>query len=1685
MAGDLRHLCKKQLAIDIIVNKQLSARFCAYRLILFETKLDCCGGAVMGLFDSLLGRRTPEPPPLTPAQRATQEAERKKREEEAEQQRIQSVWPKIEQKCSNRSVISGRAERTEKRPRHEQELVFTVDGLTAYMPISQISTEFVSDINAYVGKTMNFRITNVNSYTHEITLSARVILEEEKRKKRERLEAERRQREEEARRYQRLLARIAYKDYVTATVISTQKTGVKVRLEDDLCEGEQVEAWIHISQLANKYVKDPTEVVKDGEKVRACVKVKPSGNELELSIREYEEKESKRRKDEAFSELKEGSCVRGKVTKILPKKVFVDLGGIDGSINIAELSTSFVDDPNEIVRLGDEVEAVVTTIDRENNRINLSIRKLLEVKAKQRLRERKSSEEYKNVNNRNLHFEGPLCLRLNADRDPVESKLNSLSESKDNLFRLFPDIANMPADNKLETLLRSTFPDGIKMRVYIRNLTFEGQNGKKVLAIRPVITPGCYLQSVLKPGMSLMFKGRVRGKEFVVDSIYDTTDTEQLDYEVMCDVTPFRDLSRVQQNFLFDVLEQAASITKHTSTRLDEWESYLRWKRTVAQQQIAGCKYYSVSYDETKAQLVFELVAESKEVFGSFRRNLRSRDILAFGNNYSSETWEFAFNKDGDRKGRRSRGVRLGKFNGILAQGYLDDLPEGYTVPLTPKDESSLRASFDTPYMARVAYDLNDDDADDVAEQELEPEEEAEYVRSTLLSNYHNQGFLALSAAGQFALISRFERAIGGLRDDRSKSPNLALWLFDATRARLPKPEMSVKVDEWLNPGIASNENQKTAVQKMLDAPDLCLVQGPPGTGKTTVIAEAIYQMAKRGQRVLIASQSNDAVDNALDRLAESPQIRAIRLGQKSRRKAHMDGYAPHKYSEDEAVRSYYASVSSALSRSWIDGWDALDAKVGELDKDARDARYFKDDIARLRKRHAEHQGLLNDLKKKLGEQLSSLEVAQSAHEALVQEQGQSVVLRTMLSGHVEGKLFLSSRQLEVIVPALSGSLEEALSDGLKVIPSPMQLGVQSELALNTSIEIAASSAGTLRTLLKKIESANGPADSGEIEALQRQLKDYQSRMLAAMDDGDEEAEAQWKKRRGEVKLAIDRIKSSTGAIVLDDAEVDVLSPERSSELEAGNTDDVAMLIRRFLDKWGDAISGALTALDSIRDEAPREDPDAIIESIKTTRGRIKTEEAKSSSYADEIAQKAETLTSLAEKYSAPSATADAVIAAIEKAREAHVARMESQKPMRTAWEPVIRGFKDRLDSSEVADYDNDYFKRIYINACNVVGISCTDDMRNLDENGFEAFDVVIIDEVSKATPPEILIPLMKARKAILVGDHRQLPPMFDEHEKSYSELISDPESIPEDLRPLMTGESFTKFQRMVTSSLFKEYFEVADESIKHSLLVQYRMHSDIMDIINRFYDGRLEAGLSKASETRLKNHGLTLKGVDGGSFITPDRHAFWIDSSFLPDGTPVYESFPGRSTSACNYLEVEAIVELLKRMATEYRTLGFGKGHGKSVGVISFYQSQVNELRRRFKTAKKSFDFSAIDVDINTVDRFQGKEKNIIIVSLVRNNKSARASKHVVAFERINVAFSRAQELLVIVGAKHMYDGLQVDLPNMDTGEIRNVPVYRYILEDLNLKGCLRSTSQIIGEESAKRVVSDVEKNRSKNEAR
>ena len=400
----------------------------------------------------------------------------------------------------------------------------------------------------------------------------------------------------------------------------------------------------------------------------------------------------------------------------------------------------------------------------------------------------------------------------------------------------------------------------------------------------------------------------------------------------------------------------------------------------------------------------------------------------------------------------------------------------------------------------------------------------------------------------------------------------------------------------------------------------------------------------------------------------------------------------------------------------------------------------------------------------------------------------------------------------------------------------------------------------------------------------------------------------------------------------------------------------------------------------------------------------------------------------------------------------------------------------ERIKDRRKLQNDNDNYLSIYINSCNVVGFSCTADPRILTERNINDFDVVIIDEVSKATPPELLLPLMKAKKVVLVGDHRQLPPMFKANEKSYGEMISEVQSSDdylEDEKEILSTDNFERYKQMVTSSLFKEYFERAPQAIKASLLTQYRMHKDIMAVINRFYDNQLVCGIPEKNMETAKAHGLTIKNCAGLPFIEPQKHAFWIDSSDFPNGSEIYEGVMG--TSEFNVLEENIVVALLEKLNQAYVAQGFGRDKKITVGVISFYQAAVNNMRRKIKRLRSQGKLTALEVSTNTVDRFQGQERNIIITSLVRSQKKVgRISEHVLAFERINVAFSRAQNLLFIVGAKKTFESLSVELPKMDSQKTCTAPVYKNIMAELHRKGCLVNASCVINDAFAKQTVQE-----------
>jgi DNA polymerase III delta prime subunit len=302
---------------------------------------------------------------------------------------------------------------------------------------------------------------------------------------------------------------------------------------------------------------------------------------------------------------------------------------------------------------------------------------------------------------------------------------------------------------------------------------------------------------------------------------------------------------------------------------------------------------------------------------------------------------------------------------------------------------------------------------------------------------------------------------------------------------------------------------------------------------------------------------------------------------------------------------------------------------------------------------------------------------------------------------------------------------------------------------------------------------------------------------------------------------------------------------------------------------------------------------------------------------------------------------------------------------------------------------DSDDLRRIYLDNANVVGITCVQAANKGFSEEFKSFDVVIIDEVSKCTPPELLIPALKGKKLVMVGDHRQLPPMLD---------TSTLEEVAQTI-----GNTRDELQ-FLEESLFKSQFESADESIKQMLTTQYRMHPYIMGAINQFYDGKLESGILEPDTKRA--HHLA------GEIIQESHHLLWVK-------TPIENQFleQRNGTSYFNTPEIDAIERLCQQFDNTWTSRVANGEPKKEIAVITFYGAQLRKIDERLQSEL----FPSLEIRTGTVDRFQGMERPVVIVSMVRNN-----SKGDVGFakkpERVNVAFSRAQELLIIVGCHNLF---------------------------------------------------------------
>jgi len=257
--------------------------------------------------------------------------------------------------------------------------------------------------------------------------------------------------------------------------------------------------------------------------------------------------------------------------------------------------------------------------------------------------------------------------------------------------------------------------------------------------------------------------------------------------------------------------------------------------------------------------------------------------------------------------------------------------------------------------------------------------------------------------------------------------------------------------------------------------------------------------------------------------------------------------------------------------------------------------------------------------------------------------------------------------------------------------------------------------------------------------------------------------------------------------------------------------------------------------------------------------------------------------------------------------------------------------------------------------SANIAGMTCNRVASYDFRDTTEMFDVAIIDEVCKATLPEILAPLLVARKAVLVGDPMQLPPVFCSEEQDVIDSIDGC-----NLREYMyIDELFSRNSHTVT------------------LRTQYRMVDQIGELISKtFYGGALSNGRHVSRNDSLE----------------------WID--YTPTSEwPSHETGQLCQPSVYNEDECRIISEVLVDV------LSTEEGDSR-IAIISPYRAQVTLLRNRIGQAE--------NVAIDTVDGFQGKECDVVIFSVARTSGPFR---FVEDRRRLNVALSRARNKIIVVG--------------------------------------------------------------------
>ncbi|MEM7179862.1 MAG: AAA domain-containing protein [Spirochaetota bacterium] len=306
------------------------------------------------------------------------------------------------------------------------------------------------------------------------------------------------------------------------------------------------------------------------------------------------------------------------------------------------------------------------------------------------------------------------------------------------------------------------------------------------------------------------------------------------------------------------------------------------------------------------------------------------------------------------------------------------------------------------------------------------------------------------------------------------------------------------------------------------------------------------------------------------------------------------------------------------------------------------------------------------------------------------------------------------------------------------------------------------------------------------------------------------------------------------------------------------------------------------------------------------------------------------------------------------------------------------------------ANLEKEILQRSDVVCATLVGISsfATRDM---------FFSTVLIDEAAQCLQAATWIAIARAGRVVFAGDHQQLPP-----------VVKSPEAQK-------GGMSVTLFEKVIAHL----------QEGKQLLKIQYRMNQNIMEFSNRFF---YESQLSSAEA----NAGISLQDFHATPQEELQRAVVYIDTA----GYDANEERLEKSTSIFNRGEVDLLIKVLQ----PYKDMLQDSSEHASLAIISPYREQIRLLTEQNYRESLAAHFSAIEVD--TIDAFQGREKDVIVLSLVRSNDDGEIG-FLQDVRRMNVAMTRAKRLLVVIG---------------DSATIGEHPFYSDFLEYCNEIGAYRS---------------------------